>query len=186
MLNLRLRPPTSIRSRALRATAVVALLGVGVVSGACSGSPSAPGTLSAERRVQTGSGGGTLCPPGVCTGFDGRIEIVAGGGSLNGPTVGGQVGTDPARFTLTARMNGAGRFDSGFIDLSVERDSAFVRAIWYSSGGRIYQDTEKTVPATVTEVAEKACESGTLIETTISATFENFGQTTITERHCAL
>ena len=161
------------------------LLGVAVVSGACSGSPSAPGTLSAERRVQTGSGGGTLCPPGICTGFDGRIEIIAGGGSLDGPTVGEQVGTDPARFTLTARMTGSGRFDSGFIDLAVERESAFVRAIWYSSGTRIYQDTGKTVQATVTEIADKGCDSGTLIETTISATFENFGRTTITERHCA-
>ena len=185
MLNLRVRPSTSIRSFVLRATAGAALLGIAVASSACSGSPSAPGTLSAERRVQTGSGGGTLCPPGVCTGFNGRIEIVASGGSLNGPTVGGQLGSDAARFTLTARLKGSGRFDDGFIDLSVERESAFVRAIWYSSGTRIFQDTEKTVPATVTEVADKACDSGTLIETSITATFENFGRTTITERHCA-
>ena len=184
MLNLRLRPSTSIRALALRATAAAALIGVAALGSACSGSPSAPGSLSAERRVQTGSGGGTLCPPGICTGFNGRIEIIASGGTLNGPTVGGQLG-DASRFSLTSRMNGTGRFDNGFIDLSVERDSAFVRAIWFSAGDRVYQDVEKTVPATVTEVADKACESGTLIETAITATFENFGRTTITERHCA-
>ena len=173
-----------IRSLVLRATAAVAVAGLALASGACSGSPSAPGSLSAERRVQTGSGGGTLCPPGICTGFNGRIEIIASGGTLNGPTVGGQLG-DATRFSLTSHMKGTGRFDNGFIDVSVERDSAVVRAIWYSSGGRVFQDTEKTVPATVTEVADKACDSGTLIETTITATFENFGRTTITERHCA-
>jgi hypothetical protein len=185
MLNFRLRPSTSIRSLALRATAAAALVGVAVLGSACSGSPAAPGSLSAERRVETGSGGGTLCPPGICTGFDGRIEVIAGGGSLNGPTLGSQVGTEATRFQLTARMTGTGRFDHGFISFSVERDTAIINAIWFSSEDRVYEDTGVTAPATVALIADKACASGTLVETTITATFENFGKTTITERHCA-
>jgi hypothetical protein len=185
MLMLRLRPSTSIRSLARRATAAAALVGVAVLGSACSGSPAAPGSLSAERRVETGSGGGTLCPPTICTGFDGRIEIIAGGGSLSGPTVGSQVGTEASRFQLTSQMTGTGRFDHGFISFSVERETATINAIWYSSEDRVYEDTGVTAPATVALIDDKACASGMLVETTITAMFENFGKTTITEKHCA-
>lgn len=187
MLNLRLRPSTSIRSHTLRATAVVALLGIGVVSTACSGSPSAPDPLSAERRVQTGSGGGTFCPGIVCEGITGRIEIVSNRGSLNGSTGGSQVGSEPTRFQLTSTLTGdGGQLEDGFISFTVERDTATITTIWFRSHGQIFENTNVTAPASVREVADTSCRSGRLIVTTITTTLENLGKTTITEQHCAI
>ena len=186
MLNLRLLSSTSIRSRALRATAVVALLGIAAVSGACSGSPSAPGTLSAERRVQTGSGGGTFCPGVVCEGINGRIEIVSNRGSLNGSTGGSQVGSEPKRFQLTSTLKGDGQLEDGFISFTVERDTATISTIWFRSHGQIFENTNVTAPASIREVADTSCRSGVSIVTTITTTLENLGKTTITEQHCSL
>ena len=186
MLNSRLRSSTSIRSLLLRATAGAALLGAAVVSGACSGSPSAPGSLSAERRVETGSGGGTFCPGVVCEGITGRIEIVSNRGSLNGSTGGSQVGNEPERFQLTSTLKGAGQLSDGFISFTVERDTATISTIWFSSHGQIFEDTNVTAPATVREVADSSCRSGIMVVTTITATLENLGKTTITEQHCAI
>jgi len=186
MLNLGLRPSTSIRSLVLRATAGAALLGIAVASSACSGSPSAPGTLSAERRVETGSGGGTLCPGIVCEGINGRIEIVSNRGSLNGSTGGSQVGSEPTRFQLTSTLKGDGeQLEGGFISFTVERDTATISTIWFRSHGQIFENTNVTAPASIREVADTSCRSGLLIVTTITTTLENLGKTTITEQHCA-
>ena len=189
MLNHRLRPSTSIRSFALRATAGAALLGAAVLSGACSGSPAAPGTLSAGRRVETGSGGGTLCKPPFC-GVFGRIEIIAGGGSLNGPSV--AAGTS-ANFKITSdELTGTGRFDGGrnnnaSLSLTVKGEIATIDFIGFDDGHQTFEDKNVTAPATVTvtPIDTKTCTSGLLVETTITATFENFGRTTIIESHCA-
>jgi hypothetical protein len=186
MLNLRLRPFPSIRSLVVRATAVAAVLGAAVVSSACSGSPSAPGTLSAERRVETGSGGGTFCPGIVCEGITGRIEIVSNRGSLNGSTGGSQVGSEPARFQLTSNLKGAGQIEDGFISFTVERDTATISTIWFRSHGQIFENTNVTAPASVREISDSSCRSGRLIVTTITTTLENLGKTTITEQHCAI
>ena len=187
MLNLRLRPSTSIRSLARRATAAAALFGLAVLGSACSGSPAGPDTLTAGRRVETGSGGGTLCKPPFC-GVVGRIEIIAGGGSLNGPSVAAGSTVD---FKVTSEeITGTGRFDGGrdnnaSLSFSVTGETATIDFIWFDNGHQIFEAKDVTAPATVTLIADKACTSGTLVETIITATLENFGNTTITERHCA-
>ena len=186
MLNLRSRTSPSNGPLALRATAVTALLVGAVIASACSGSPSAPGALTAERRVQTGSGGGTFCPGVVCEEISGRIEIVAVRGSLNGPTGGTQVGSEPARFQLSSTLKGAGQFDDGFISFSVERDTATISTISFRSHGQIFENTNVTAPASIREVADPSCGSGVLVVTTITTTLENLGRTTITEQHCAI
>jgi len=185
MLNLRLRTFTSIRSLVLRATAGAALFGIAVAGSACSGSPSAPGTLSAERRVETGSGGGTFCPGIVCEGVTGRIEIVSNRGSLNGSTGGSQVGSEPTRFQLSSTLKGSGQLEDGFISFTVEQDTATISTIWFRSHGQIFENTNVTAPASIRQVADTSCRSGLLIVTTITTTLENLGKTTITEQHCA-
>src|SRR4051812_40589665 len=86
------------RGFAVACTVVLA----GLVS-ACSGSPTAPG-LTSERRVETGGGGGTLCPAGEC-GFTGNVEILAGGSTLSDKT-GGFQHTGPTDFEFSAHPTG--------------------------------------------------------------------------------
>jgi hypothetical protein len=188
MLNLRSRPSSSIRSLALRAGAAAALIGVAALGSACSGSPSAPGSvLSAGRRVQTGSGGGTLGPCVLCEPISGRIEIVSVRGTLNGPTDGWETKSESRPFELTSTLKGEGTFESGFIKFSVEGETATIALLQLTSNGQIFENTNVKVPATVTEVADASCttRSGTLVVTTITTPLENLGRTTITERHCA-
>jgi hypothetical protein len=160
---------------------MLALVATAIVGTACSGSPAGPGVLSSDRRVQDGGGGGTLLP-----GFTGHVEITAGGGTLSGNTEGANQGSNTV-FEFKGVLTGTGRFDSGFIDLQVNGTSAVVQNLWYSDGRQTFQDKGKTVPATV-EVGGKCTldrgEPGLLVQTTINAAFENFGNTTIVEQHC--
>jgi len=160
---------------------MLALVGAAIIGTACSGSPAGPGVLSSDRRVQDGGGGGTLVP-----GFSGHVELTAGGGTLSGNTAGENLGSNSV-FKIQGVLTGTGRFKTGFIDLQVNGTSAVVNNLWYSDGRQVFQDAGKTVPATV-EVGGKCTldrgEPGVLVQTTINATFENFGNTTIVEQHC--
>lgn len=170
-------------SRAPRLAPVLSLVALALAMAACNGSPTGPGLVSSERRVQTGGGGGTFCPD--CSPL-GRVEIVAGGGVLNGQTIGAQVGADYTAFHFTSHLEGRGRFDTGFVDIEVRDGSALIRQISYTKDGRIYQDADVTAPALVREIRDDACApTGVMVETTIRVTLENFGRTTIAERHCA-
>jgi hypothetical protein len=174
---------TTLARRLVSATIALALC---ALAAACSGTPASPtDTRSSERRVLTGGAGGTFCPPEACEGFTGRIEIVAGGGTLHGPTLGAQLGDEITRFELTSRLTGTGRFGEGFIDAVFDRESATVRTIWYSGdSGQILQATNQSGTPEYTTVDEKSCESGVLLVTTLTVTLENLGRTTIVERHC--
>lgn len=175
------------RARVARTAAAVALMTAAMITGGCSGSPAGPGgVLTAGRRVQDGGAGGSLCVISNCPAFKGRVEITAGGGSLNGETS-GVLGDSLTTFRFTSPLTGSGRFTNGYIDLQVNGDSAVVNNLWFSNGAQIFQDKGKTVPATVV-TGEKCLVDkdipGTLVTTTITATFENFGNTTIVESHC--
>ena len=156
------------------------------LAAACSGTPTSPTNLgTSERRVLTGGAGGTLCPPPICTGFNGRIEIVAGGGTLHGPSLGGQVGDETTRFELTSRLTGTGRFTEGFIDVIFERESATVRTVWFKgASGQVMQSTDRSGTPVYTETEDKNCDSGVLLATSLTLNLENLGQTTIVEQHC--
>jgi hypothetical protein len=184
MLKVSTRIGTS--TRAGRITGIMAIAAAAIVGVACSGSPAGPGVLSSDRRVQDGGGGGTLCTVGTCPGFAGRVQITAGGGSLAGDTTGVNEGSQTV-FRFTSRPTGTGRFTEGLIDLHVDGDSALVNNLWVTNGKQVFQDKGKTVPATVA-VGEKCTldrgDPGVLVQTTIEATFENLGNTTIVEQHC--
>jgi len=187
MVKTRMYPSAALRVTRRRTAALAALVGAALVGAACSGSPTAPDVLMSGRRVLTGSGGGTLCTPPQCEGFEGTVRVTAAGGTLFGTTEGEPLG-GPASFTVFARdLKGTGRFETGFLNVSVEGDSALIGAIWYQSAGGIFEVTQKTVPATVevTSVDTRECASGTRVTTTIVTTLENFGRTTIVETHCA-
>jgi len=170
-----------------RAALITALVAATLAGAACSGSPAGPGVLSAGRRVQDGGGGGTLCPPGTCPGFEGKVTLTAGGGTLTGSTTGVIEGAADA-FRFTSQLTGTGRFKTGFLDIQVTGDTALVNNLWYSNGSQVFQDKGDTVSAVVTR-GEK-CQigrdmiAGTIVQTTIEGVFENFGPTTIVEEHC--
>ena len=170
-----------------RVAIVTALIAAALAGAACSGSPAGPGVLSAGRRVQDGGGGGTICPPGPCPGFEGKVTLVAGGGSLSGATTGVLEGAEDA-FRFTSQLTGTGRFKTGFLDIPVTGDTALVNNLWYSNGSQVFQDKGDTVSAVVAR-GEKCLLGrdmipGTIVQTTIEGIFENFGQTTIVEEHC--
>jgi hypothetical protein len=186
MLNFCSERSGSVVAVVARGSAASALIIAALFAGACSGSPAGPGVLSSERRVQDGGAGGSLCPIGTCPGFEGRVEITAGNSSLSGQTTGVDEG-GPTAFRFTSHLSGTGRFQAGYIDVQVNGDSALVNNLWFSRGTQTYQDKGKTLPATVVQ-GEKCTlergEPGVLIETTIQANFQNFGNTTIVESHC--
>jgi len=170
-----------------RIAIVTALIATALAGAACSGSPAGPGVLSAGRRVQDGGGGGTLCPPGTCPGFDGRVTLTAGGGTLSGTTTGVIEGAEDA-FRFTSQLTGTGRFKTGFLDIQVTGDTALVNNLWYSNGSQVFQDKGDTVSAVVTRgekcLIGRDMVPGVIVQTTIQAVFENFGQATIVEEHC--
>ena len=160
-----------------RVAIVTALIAAALAGAACSGSPAGPGVLSAGRRVQDGGGGGTICPPGPCPGFEGKVTLVAGVIE----------GAEDA-FHFTSQLTGTGRFKTGFLDIQVTGDTALVNNLWYSNGSQVFQDKGDTVSAVVAR-GEKCLIGrdqipGVIIQTTIEGIFENFGQTTIVEEHC--
>ena len=196
MLNARfplLRSPGLVSRTAAAVVLIVAGLGV-----ACSGSPTSPDAITAGRRVQTGSGGGTFCPGNPCIGINGRIEIVAANGTLQGTTGGTQASGNPSSFDVTSHLFGSGRFDDGMVDekepaangfvrITVDRDAAIIHPIWYSVSGRIYEDSQTNGRSSVRLIDDPVtCRSGVLVETTIVANLQNFGRTTIVETHCAV
>lgn len=163
------------------------LFALAVLGTACSGSPTAPGTLSSERRVQTGGGGGTLCP-GAC-GLSGYVELQAKKGTLSGSSIGSQPGREPVPFVFTARLTGKGDgYDEGFVDIAVASNTATINVAWYSTDGKVFQDTSVTTTPRIIQrpTDAKDCASGILVETTLNAKLQNFGNTTIVETHCAL
>ena len=169
--------------RLARWTSVAVVLSVAAAGMACSGSPTSPAS-SSERRVQTGGGGGTVLPI-ACEKLS-CVEVVAGGGTLSGKTVVTQPSRDMSQFTFTSQMEGTGRFDNGVIAVAVDRHSVLIREIAYSKNGQVYQDTGVTAVPTIRFVDDAGCASGVVVETTFVAMFENFGRTTINERHCAV
>jgi hypothetical protein len=170
-----------------RMAIVTALIASALAGAACSGSPAGPGVLSAGRRVQDGGGGGTICSAGTCPGFDGRVTLTAGGGTLTGSTTGVIEGAEDA-FRFTSQLTGTGRFKTGFLDIQVTGDTALINNLWYSNGPQVFQDKGDTVSAVV--VRGEKCQigrdqlPGVIVQTTINGVFENFGQTTIVEEHC--
>ena len=181
-------PFVSLKSRVARPIAAAALVTMAVIAAGCSGSPAGPGgVLTAGRRVQDGGAGGTICVRTNCVLAKGNVVITAAGGSLAGGTS-VELGDDLTTFRFTSTLTGRGRFVSGYIDLRVNGDSADVDNLWFSNGVQTFQDKGKTVPATVVTgekcQIEKSDTPGTSVTTTITATFENFGPTTIVETHC--
>jgi hypothetical protein len=169
------------------------ILGLAILNAACSGSPVNPsdvGIQSSERRVQTGGSGGTFClQVAACSRFQGRLEIIAGGGTLTGTTSGAQRDAETS-FEFTAELSGTGRFTDGFIDAIYDRESATVRTIWFRGQGEQYfQATNESGTPTYTELTEKGspeagCVSGRFLESRLTVILENLGPTEIIERHC--
>ena len=162
----------------------VAVAGLIAAGAGCSGSPTGPGAFSSERRVETGSGGGSTSP--VCSTADicGRVAVTAAGGSLSGTSI--VETTSPVVFAFTAPLAGSGRFTAGFISLEISGGTAVIHEITYERGNGAFGETSVSVPA-LTTVREGGCADGrTLVETRISATFQNLGPTTIVESHCYL
>ena len=166
-----------------RIATVVALTGLIGLGAACSGSPTGPGAFSSERRVQTGSGGGSsspTCSPlvDVC----GRVSVTAAGGTLGGTSIVDI--TSPGVFAFTASLTGSGRFTAGFISVEVNGDRAVIHELSYERGNGAFGETSVTVPAVVTLSAGGCAEGRTLVETSITVTLQNFGPTTIVASHC--
>ena len=150
----------------------------------CSGSPTGPGAFSSERRVQTGSGGGSTSP--TCSPVDicGSVAVTAAGGSLTGTTI--VETTSPRVFAFTAPLSGTGRVSAGFISVEVSGNTAVINEITYERANGGFGETSVSVPA-LTTIREGGCAEGrTLVETRITATFQNLGPTTIVESHCYL
>jgi hypothetical protein len=174
----------SARSSIVRTLTLSALLGASALGAACSGSPTGPGALSSERRVGTGGAGGTISPGCLDGSSICEVQVTSAGGTMQGST---EVGTASAtNFQFKAQLQpGSGRFSGGgYIDVEVNGTTATIHEISFRRGDARLGDAGVTVPATV-RVTEDACRNGgDLIETTIVATLQNFGPTTITERHC--
>lgn len=167
-----------------RMAAVIAVAGL-IASGAgCSGSPTGPGTFSSERRVQTGSGGGSTSPTCSAADICGRVAVTAAGGSLSGTSI--VETTSPGVFAFTAPLSGSGRFIAGFISVNVSGNTAVINEITYERGNGAFGETSVSVPAVTTLRAGGCAEGRTLVETRITATIQNLGPTTIVESHCFL
>ena len=167
-----------------RIALTVAVAGLIAAGAGCSGSPTGPGAFSSERRVETGSGGGSTSP--VCSPADicGRVAVTASGGALSGTSI--VETTSAGTFAFTAPLSGTGRFTAGFISAEVNGNMAVIHEITYELGNGAFGETSVTVPA-VTTVREGGCADGRpLVQTRITATFQNFGPTTIVESHCYL
>ena len=173
---------SSSLGRTPRWTSLAIALSVASGAVACSGSPTSP--LSSERRVQTGGGGGTVLPV-ACEKLS-CVEIVAGGGTLSGKVVVTQPTADPVPFAFTSTMEGTGRFENGTIAVAVDRGSAVIREITYAVDDRVYGDGGVSAEPTIRLVEDAGCASGIVVETTFVAILENFGRTTISERHCSV
>ena len=167
-----------------RMAAVVAVAGLLATGAGCSGSPTGPGAFSSERRVQTGSGGGSTSP--VCTPADicGRVTVTAAGGSLSGTSVVDT--TSPGVFAFTANLTGSGRFTAGFISAEVSGDTAVIHEITYERGNGTFGETSVSVPAQTTVRAGGCADGRTLVQTRITATLQNLGPATMVESHCYL
>jgi hypothetical protein len=162
----------------------VAIAGFMAATAGCSGPPTGPGTFSSERRVQTGSGGGSTSPTCSTADICGRVVVTAAGGSLSGTSI--VETTSPGAFAFTAPLSGSGRFTAGFISVDVNGDAAVINEITYERGNGAFGETAVSVPA-VTTIREGGCADGrTLVQTRITATIENLGPTTIVESHCFL
>lgn len=167
-----------------RTAAAVAVTGLIAATAACSGSPTGPGTLSSERRVQTGSGGGSTSPTCSTGDICGRVAVTAAGGSLSGTSI--VETTSPGAFAFTAPLSGSGRFTAGFISVDVNGDTAVINQITYERGNGAFGETNVSVPAETT-IREGGCaDGGTLVETRIIANIQNLGPTAIVESHCLL
>ena len=172
----------SLFSAYCRTGAAVAITGLIVAAAGCSGSPTGPGSFSSERRVQTGSGGGSTSP--TCSESDvcGRVLVTAAGGSLSGTAI---VDTSsPGVFAFTAPLSGSGRFTAGFISVEVGGNTAVINELTYERGNGAFGETSVSVPVAVTLKAGGCADGRTLVETRITATFQNLGPTTIVESHC--
>jgi hypothetical protein len=166
-----------------RIAAVVAVTGLIGVGAACSGSPTGPGVFSSERRVQTGSGGGSTTPTCSAADLCGRVDVTASGGTLSGTSIVETTGAGV--FTFNAPLTGTGRFGAGFISADVNGATAVINEITYQRGNGTFGQTSLSVPATVT-VTEGGCAGGgSLVETRITTTVQNFGPTVIVASHCA-
>jgi hypothetical protein len=167
-----------------RIAGAVVLAGLIAAGAGCSGSPTEPGAFLSERRVETGSGGGSTSP--VCSTADicGRVAVTAAGGSLSGTST--VEITSPRVFAFTAPLSGSGRFTSGFISAEVSGDTAVIHEITYQRGNGAFGETSVSVPA-LTTIREGGCADGrTLVQTRITAPIQNLGPTTIVESHCYL
>ena len=172
------------RSVACRTAAAAVVAGLIAAGAGCSGSPTGPGTFSAGRRVQTGSGGGSTSPTCSTGDICGRVAVTAAAGSLSGTSIVDT--TSPGVFAFTASLVGSGRFTAGFISAQVNGDAAVIHEITYEQKNGAFGETSASVPA-LTTIREGGCADGrTLVETRITATFQNFGPTTIVESHCYL
>ncbi len=174
--------PYSFRTLSARSAAAGAVLCLITLSAACSGSPTGPGVLTAGRRVQTGSGGGSNVP--VCTPVDicGRVDVRAAGGSLFGTTV--VQAQSASTFSFAASLSGSGRFDSGYISVDVSGDTAAINELSYGRANGVFGQQTVTATASVTVTTDGCSDGRDLVETSITTTIQNFGPTTITERHC--
>jgi hypothetical protein len=162
----------------------VAVAGLLAATAGCSGSPTGPGTFSSERRVQTGSGGGSTSPTCSTADICGRVTVTAASGSLSGTSI--VETTSPGVFAFTAPLTGSGRFTAGFISAEVDGDTVVINEITYERGNGAFGETSVSAPATTT-FTEGGCADGrTLVQTTINATLQNFGPMTIVESHCYL
>jgi hypothetical protein len=167
-----------------RVAAVVGLSGLIGLAAACSGSPTSPSVFSAERRVETGSGGGSTSPTCSATDVCGRVSVSAAGGTLSGTSIVDT--TSPGVFAFTAPLTGTGRFTDGFISADVNGGTAVIYELTYGRSNGTFGETSVSVPA-VTTVTPGGCADGrALVETRITATLQNLGPTAIVESHCYL
>lgn len=182
-ISLVMRTRRSLAS-VFRIAPAVAIAGLMAATAGCSGSPTGPGTFSSERRVQTGSGGGSTSPTCSTTDICGRVTVTAAGGSLSGTSI---VETaSPGTFAFTAPLSGSGRFTAGFISVDVNGDTALINQITYERGNGAFGETAVSAPAVTTIKAGGCADGRTLVQTSITVTIQNLGPTTIVESHCFL
>jgi len=173
--------PSSFLTRFAAVVAVSGLIGLGA---ACSGSPTGPGVFSSERRVETGSGGGSTSPTCSATDVCGRVRVTAAGGTLNGTSI--VEPTSPVVFAFTAPLTGTGRFSEGFINADVNGETAVIHEITYGRGNGTFGERSVSAPAVVTVTPGGCADGRALVETSITVTLQNLGPTAIVESHCHL